>query len=128
MSWPNSPFYLNMNALTRTPLSPQLALTVKGWSRLCSRHLLPTTYLLPTILPTVTTLYEHVLTNKTPYIANSFGTLNSTDLPFNTLPVMRPTGGSPASIHCCDATHQWVVQQFSHMSRFNLIINSNWII
>ena len=47
---------------------------------------------------------------------------------FNMLPVMRPTSGSPAYIHCCDATHQWVVQQFSHMSHFNLIINRNWII
>ena len=52
MSRPNSPLCLNMNTLTCTPLSPQLAFTVKGWSRSCSCHLLPTTYLLPTVLPT----------------------------------------------------------------------------
>ena len=78
MSWPNSPLCLNMNAPMRTALSPQLALTVKGWSR--SRHLLSTTYLLPTVLPTenlledsFSILFEHVLMNETLYIANSFG-------------------------------------------------------
>ena len=72
----NSPLCLNMNAPTRTSLSPQLALKVNGWLCSCSRHLLPAKYLQYYLLrngfeDSFSILFEHVLMNKTPYIAKS---------------------------------------------------------